>query len=118
MRKLVLFAALLCAVPLASCDTVPSGPIAIAQQSTLDEKGAVAAHLSYKGWVKLVELGVNVGQIKGERARQLAALDNQLYSTLQAVDAAYAASNARAYDIALKQFNNVLKSAHAAYGVN
>lgn len=116
MKKLLLLIALLFAVPLTACASVPTGPGTIANSTKLDEQAAVTAQLAYKSWRIAVETGINAGLIKGQLATKIAGLDNQLYSALQAVDAAYASGNASSYASAIGNFNTALTVGYTAIG--
>jgi hypothetical protein len=98
MKKFLLLCAL--SVRSAACSvcgfsTIPTSPSSIANTTKLDEQAALTAQLAYKSWRIAVETGVNAGLIKGQLATHVAQLDNQLYSALQAVDAAYSAAGTR-----------------------
>lgn len=116
MRKIILALAL-ASLPLSACTTLgsllTSSPSVIANSTKLDEQFALTANLAYKGWVKLVEVGIVSGQIKGTTATKIAALDNELYSALQTVDAAYASGNSANYLTAYRHFQDVLAHASA-----
>lgn len=98
MRSLFFAAALAlsaCATP-----TVLPPPVEVADRVILDEQAALGAELAYKAVRTAVELAVDAGVIKGERARQVAALDRRAYSAVRAVRAAYVAGNASSYTAA------------------
>lgn len=119
MRKFLLSLCLL-ALPLAACTTVPTTlptPSTVSNKTVLDEQAGITVNLAYKAWRVLVEAGVKSGQIKGQLAGRIADIDNQLYSAVQAVDAAYAAGNSADYAAAITHFNDVLARGHAALGV-
>jgi hypothetical protein len=117
MNKLFLCIAVLFAAPLAACQTIPStAPSSYADQTKVDEQGAVTAELAYKSWRLAVETGVNAGLIKGQLASSVAGLDNRLYSALQAVEAAYAGGNAADINTAVASFNTALTTGYAAIG--
>jgi hypothetical protein len=119
MKKLLLLLALLFAVPLTACanlPTIPTSPGQVADSTKLDEQTAVTAHLAYKSWRLAVETSVNAGLIKGQLAAHVAQLDNQLYSALQAVDAAYASGNATNYAAAVGAFNTAITVGYTAIG--
>ena len=88
--------ALALAMPLASCATIPA-PGQVADQTTLDERAALGVELTYRGARMLAEAGVDAGLIRGERATQIAALDQRAYAAVSAVRSAYEAGNAVSY---------------------
>src|SRR3546814_12135615 len=107
MRRLILAAAMVLALP--ACSTLSGGgPVLVTQATALDEKIAVSVELAYRAARLAMETGVDAGLIKGARAAQVAALDNQAYSAVQAVRAAYKAGNAASYPTA------ALQAQHAA----
>jgi len=116
MKKLLFAFMLLFALPLSACATapVPASPSAISNLTKVDEQAAVTAQLAYKSWRLAVETGVNAGLIKGQLAGHVAQLDNQLYSALQAVDAAYKAGNADNFATAVASFNTALNVGYSA----
>lgn len=120
MRRFLLGLCVAAVLPLAACDTLNTGqvpaPSSVANASKLDEQAAVTAHLGYKAFRIAVETGIGAGLIKGELAGRIATVDNQLYSALQAVDAAYATGNAASFDAALRNFNSTLALANSATG--
>lgn len=125
MRKILLIAACL-ALPLTSCSAasladagaavvgLPSAPVAVCDRSTMDEQAGTAVELGYKLFRTGVELAVDLGTIKGQRATYFANLDNQLFAGTTAVQQAYATCNAASYKAALAHANNLLKTAQAA----
>lgn len=108
MKRLTLVAC--AALALAGCmpegsASLPGAPAEVADQTVLDERGATAAELAYKAARLAGEMAVDAGLIEGDRARQVAALDNTAFAALGKVRAAYAAGNAASYDAALSEFN-------------
>lgn len=96
------------ALALAGCGltglaSIPSAPVAVADETVLDEQGALAVELAYKAARLAVETAVDAGQIRGERATQVAALDNQAYAAVQTARRAYRAGNATSYGAALAE---------------
>jgi hypothetical protein len=119
MKKILLLVLCLFAVPLAACAelaSVPTSPSSVTNTTKLDEQAALTAQLAYKSWRIAVETGVNAGLIKGQLATHVAQLDNQLYSALQAVDAAYSAGNAASFATAIGNFNTALTVGYTAIG--
>jgi hypothetical protein len=116
MRKILIIAALALAIPASACTAIPTSPAAVAGTTTVDEKTAITFELAYKTWRVAVETGINAGQIKGPLATKIAGLDNQLYSALQAVEAAYAGANSADILTAVNNFNTAYANAYAAIG--
>ena len=118
MKKLLLLAGV--ALAISGCHYSDAGtnltPAHYADQTKVDEQGAVTAELAYKSWRLAVETGVDSGFIKGKTATQVAALDNKLYSALKAVEAAYAAGNASDIATSAASFNAILASGYSAIG--
>lgn len=97
MKKFFLVLAPL-ALMVSGCATGPlAGPAQYANKTVLDEQVAIGAELTYKTARVLVETAVDLGQIKGQTAIRLAALDNQAYAATTAVRTAYIAGNATNY---------------------
>ncbi|WP_375194631.1 hypothetical protein [Sphingobium sp.] len=94
--------ALLCALPgCTPVNTIPPAPGAVADKTTLDEQGALAAELAYKAARIAIETGVDAGLIRGATAAKIATLDAKAYAALGIVRKAYAAGNAASYASAL-----------------
>lgn len=99
MKRLFMVAAL----ALAACATpgpfpgLPGAPADVANQIKLDEQGALGAELAYKAARIAVELAVDSGVLKGERADRFATLDRRAFAAVKAVRVAYAAGNASNY---------------------
>lgn len=123
MRKLLLTLCAL-ALPLGACvpaETAPStpsvtAPATYADKTKADEQAVVTAELSYKAFRTLVETGVKSGAIKDQTAGVFARIDNQLYTALQAVEAAYAAGNSENLTAAIARFNYVLDLGNKTLG--
>jgi hypothetical protein len=107
MRKIFLVAL----APLALCGCgalgaltgIPSAPAVVAEQTVLDEQGALAVELAYKAVRLAVETGVDAELIKGQRAAQIAELDNKAYAAVLVARRAYRAGNATSYGAALAE---------------
>lgn len=82
-------------------NSIPASPAAVADSSTLDEQGALAAELAYKAARVAVETGVDAGLIRGATAAKVAKLDRQAFAALGLVRKAYDAGNAASYTSAL-----------------
>jgi len=115
MKRLVFAAAAACLV--AGCGlTLPpvSGipaPADVADRVTLDEQGAIGVELAYKGLRIALEVATDAGLIRGERAVQVAALDNRAYQLVTATRAAYRAGNAQGYATAVQEARAVIDQA-------
>ena len=101
MKRLIALA-LLCALPACrTVNTIPPPPAAVADQTVLDEQGALAAELAYKAARVAIETGVDAGFIRGTAAARIAVLDAKAYAALRIVRRAYEAGNAASYTAAL-----------------
>lgn len=103
MRKLILAAAF----ALSACSgtgglTIPAAPIVVADQTTLDERGAIAAEVAYKAFRSAAEFATDAGMIRGQAASRVAHLDNIAFAAVGAARAAYRAGNAESYEAAVK----------------
>lgn len=118
MRKLFLFAAL--PLALAGCGlgsvagNVPTSPGQVAQQTVLDEQGALGVELAYKAFRTALEVAVDAGVLKGANATKAATLDNRAYAAVQAARAAYRAGNAASYAQAVTEARAAINAALAA----
>jgi len=92
---------ILAALALSGCALAPGGspppPSTVTNASTLDEKLALGVESLYKVARTAAEFAVDHKLIKGERATQVAAVDNAAYKAVLACRAAYSASNATSY---------------------
>lgn len=88
---------------LASLASVPTAPVEAADSTVLDEQAALAVELAYKAARLAVETGVDAGVVRGERAAQLAEIDNKAFAAVQAARRAYRAGNATSYGAALAE---------------
>lgn len=107
MKKL--FATLAIALSLTGCapllSALTSTPASYANQTVLDEKGAITVELAYKAARLAVETGVEAGLIKGQRALAVADLDTRAFTAVVGVRAAYRAGNAQSYAVAIVEAN-------------
>lgn len=105
MKRLIPFGLLLalsgCGGLSDAVNSIPASPVAVAESTTLDEQGALAAELAYKAARIAVETGVDAGVIKGATAAKVAQLDQRAFAALGVVRKAYAAGNAASYASAL-----------------
>ena len=78
-------------------------PVVVADRTTLDELGMLAAELAYKAAHTAVEIGVDAGLIRGAPAARFADLDSRAYAALGRVRSAYRTGNATSYASALTE---------------
>lgn len=90
-----------CAVPPVS--NLPAAPVVVANSTILDEKVGIAVETAYKAFRVALELGVDAGQIRGERATRLAAIDRRAYAATLATQAAYRSTNSTSYVAASRE---------------
>lgn len=105
MRKLILAAAL--ALSVSGCGAsgglnIPAAPVEVADQTTLDERGAIAVEVAYKAFRTAAEFGTDAGMIRGETATRVARLDDLAFAAVGAARAAYRAGNSESYEEAVK----------------
>lgn len=82
--------------------TVPGKPADVADKTTLDERLAIGATVSYTAASRLGTALASAGLIDKERFK---ALDRQGYAAVLAVKAAYDAGNATSYTVAIDRVN-------------
>jgi hypothetical protein len=113
----------LVALALAACTTPASqpplhipAPAEYAERDAADEQAAVAVENGYKAFRLALELGVDTGVLKGERAVKAAAADRQAYNALLIFREAYKTANAadlltagRSANIAIAQAIAIVK---------
>lgn len=118
MKKLILAIALCTsALPLTACSTsIVPAPVEVSDRVVLDERIAVSVELAYKAARTAVELAVDAGLVKGERAATLAVLDRKAYTAVVAVRAAYKAGNAASYNDAVLQAQVAISSINSILG--
>lgn len=113
--------------------SVPASPAAVADKTTLDEKGALGLETAYSAAARLATVAFKVGivapskdadvkranfcqlvlaglAVVTDRGGQVAALDCKAYSALQKVRAAYDAGNATSYAAAFEQAKRLIES--------
>lgn len=101
MRKFILAAALALSLP--GCATIPAAPVDVADTTTLDERGAIAAEVAYKAFRTAMEFATDAGMLRGAAAARAAHLDNLAYAAVGAARAAYRAGNAESYKAAVDE---------------
>lgn len=119
MKRLLLISAL--ALSLTGCQALgtlmaPPAPAAVANQTVLDEQGAIGVELAYKAARIAVEMAVDAGFLKGEAASRAAAADDAAFAAVAGVRAAYRAGNAQSYGIAMADARTAVASMLTAIG--
>lgn len=101
MRRL-LIAATLALAPLTACTTIPAGPGEVANQTVLDERGAIGANLAYVAASKGAALAIRTRAITDPATiRRIGDLDRQGVALARAATEAYRAGNAASYQAAV-----------------
>jgi hypothetical protein len=118
-RLLIAFAAL----SLAGCNatagpiTVPT-PVEYANRTAVDEQAAVGVENAYKAFRLALELGVDTGVIKGERAVRAAKADHTAYNALLVLRSAYKTANSEDFLAAARSANIAIAQGIAAVRSN
>lgn len=111
MKKLYLALALATGISLSACSVATSSPLptpsAVSDRTAMDEQAAVSVELAYKAFRLAVELAVDSGVLKGERAVVAAKADQQAYNAVLIMRSAYKTANA-------EDFLNAARSAKIA----
>lgn len=113
MKQLIIAAALAlgaCGAPLTVPASIPA-PVELANRTAADEQIAVGAENGYKAFRLVIELGVDTGVIKGERATRAAAADRRAYAALLTLRAAYKTANAADFLTAARSANSAIDQA-------
>ncbi len=82
---------------------LPSGPSTVADQTTLDERGAIAVELAYQAANKAAEALTDAGLIEGADATRVAEIDRKAFAAVQAARRAYDTGNAATYADAIRE---------------
>lgn len=90
---------------------IPAAPVEVADKTTLDERGAIAAEVAYKALRTAVEFATDAGMLTGANAKRAAHFDNLAFAAVSAARAAYRAGNAESYKAAVDE---ALKAVGAA----
>lgn len=88
-------------------------PATYADRTTVDEATMGLAETAYKLSAIAVELGVDVGVIKGERAAWFKATDARAYAALQSLRTAYRAGNSTSFRAAYAELKALLQQVTA-----
>lgn len=127
-RKLGLIAACICALGLTACGTlgtitgaVTGGPVAIADQSKLDEQVGLSLTLAYTAAAKAAGLAIQVAAAAGHpfsaaTVQRIGQLDTRAYNAVTAVRAAYLAGNSTNYLSAISTARSAVSDILAAIG--
>lgn len=117
MKKLLIIAA--CALSLAGCATtggtgvggIPASPSEVANKTTLDEKGGIAADTAYYAANRLAALAIRTGIVTDKATiAQIGKIDLAAKAAVQKVRDAYDAGNATSYAAALAEADRLTKS--------
>lgn len=108
-----------CMLALSACSTLSSpaaipAPVELANRTAVDEEARNGVELGYKAFRLALELGVDAGVIKGERAVKAAAADRQAYNALLIFREAYKTANAADLLAAGRSANIAIAQAIAA----
>lgn len=116
MIRILLVAAALALSGCATVPSVPSAPVDLTSQTTLDEKGAIAAETAYTAAAKAASLAIRAGVIHDPATiKRIGELDRQAYAAVQATRAAYDAGNASSYVSAFTRSNAAVRALLAAF---
>lgn len=90
------------ALALASCSAVTTpGPLPtpseVVDRTAMDEQAAVSVELAYKAFRTALELAVDSGVLKGERAAKAAKADQTAYNAVLVMRTAYRTANSEDY---------------------
>jgi|GEM_PF-7100749 len=83
-------------------------PVSLADRSVRDEQALLALELAYKLARTAGEMGLDAGVIRGQRARDLAALDNRAYLSVTLARSLYTAGNEATWHDALAEANRAV----------
>lgn len=119
MRYLIF--ALVAPLALAGCaslgvPTIPDTPGQVADQTVLDERGAIAVESAYRAAGLALEMAVDTGLLRGQAAATAATYEQRAYTAVLAARAAYDAGNATSYAAALASARSAI--ARALLAVN
>lgn len=119
MKRAILVA--MASLSMVACTTVPThvvgvptSPVVVADKTILDEKVGIAVETAYKAFRLAVELAVDSGVLKGDKAAKIAAIDNRAYAFTLATQRAYNAGNSASYISASTEALAAIKDGIAA----
>jgi hypothetical protein len=110
---LVALALVACGSPGTGLGSIPTAPVELANRTAVDEQVAVGIENGYKAFRLAVELGVDTGVIKGDRAVRAKAADNRAYAALLVFRQAYKTANATDFLTAARSANIAVEQAIA-----
>lgn len=114
MKRLIFLATLaLCACVPTLPASIPTAPIDLASRTAADEQVAVGVENGYKAFRLAIELGVDTGVIKGQRATLAASADQRAYAAILVLRAAYKTANAADFLTAARSANSAVEQAIA-----
>ncbi|MES2902842.1 MAG: hypothetical protein V4696_01530 [Pseudomonadota bacterium] len=90
---------------------IPTAPVEVANRTAADEQIAIGVESGYKAFRLAIELGVDTGVIKGERASRAASADKRAYAALLVLRQAYATANAADFLTAARAANAAVSDA-------
>lgn len=99
--------AIIGSIALAACQPI-SSPASYANTTTLDERVGIEAETAYSTFALAVDLAAKSGFVHDTTAKNLADLDNRIYTLVQIERAAYKAGNATDYNSAVSQINTLV----------
>ena len=88
---------------LGAVPSLPPNPATVADQTTLDERGAIAVEIAYQAAARATEALTDAGLIEGEAATRVAQIDRRAFAAVQTARRAYDAGNATSYADALRE---------------
>ncbi len=116
MIRMLIAAAALALSACATVPAVPPAPVAVASQTALDEKGAIAAETAYTAAARAAALAIRAGLVSDPAmVQRIGKLDRQAYAAVQATRAAYDAGNASSYVEAFTRSNAAVRALLAAF---
>lgn len=117
--KMILMIALVAPMlMLAGCQPtgIPTSPGQIANQTVLDEKGAIAVETAYTAAARAAALAIRSGLVTDStKIARIGQLDRQAFAAVQSVRAAYNTGNASSYQSAFLQAQTAVSNLLAAF---
>ncbi len=105
-RSLITAAAAFClcaCTGLGAVSSLPPNPGTVADQTTLDERGAIAVEIAYQAAAQATEALTDAGLIDGAAAVRVAEIDRKAFAAVQAARRAYDVGNAASYADAIRE---------------
>lgn len=117
MKRIALLLAAF-ALPLSACavpSAVAGGPVAVADQTKLDEQIGLSLTLAYTAAARAAALAIETGLVKDRAAiARIGDLNRRAYAAVTAVRAAYLAGNSASYLSAITQARGAIGDLLAA----